>query len=139
MTDLRGSKTHQNLVVAFARESQTVLRYLWFAQIADVDGRPEVAALLRSLADGETGHAYGLLEHLIDLGDPLTAEPLGETSDHLRAAIASESYEVDECYPSFAATARQEGHDDIADWLDTLARAESAQLQRLRAGLDSLG
>ena len=139
MPDLHGSRTHQNLMAAFARESQNSVRYLWFAQLADIDGQPDIAALFRSVADGEIGHAQAVLEHLVDLGDPVTGEPIGETDQNLRAAIAGEFDDAAESYPSFAAAARAEGHDAIAEWFDTLARAEDGQLDRLRAGLDALG
>lgn len=135
MPDLNGSKTHEHLVAAFARESQVGARYLWFAQVADVDGRPEVAALFRSLADGETGHVNGLLEHLVDLADPVTGEQIGETDDNLRAALAGEEHDAEELYPGFAATARAEGFGEIADWFDTLDRAERGHADRLRAAL----
>lgn len=136
MTELADSNTHRNLRAAFARESQNVVRYLWFAQAADIDGRPDLAALFRALADGETGHAHALLEHLAELGDPLTNEPIGDTGDNLAAAVAGESADAEEDYPTFAATARAEGHVAIAEWFDTLADAERRQLDRLRAVLD---
>ncbi len=139
MPELSGSRTHDNLATAFARESQTRQRYLWFAQVADIDGQPDAAALFRSIADGETGHVHGLLEHLAAVGDPLTGEPIGETDENLRAAIAGETSDATEHHPGWAATARAEGFDDIADWFDTLARAELAQADRFRAGLDALG
>ena len=59
---LKGTKTHENLKHAFAGESQANRRYLWFAQKADVEGYPDAAALFRSVAEGETGHAHGHLE-----------------------------------------------------------------------------
>ena len=59
MQSINGSQTHKNLLEAFARESQANRRYLWFAQVADIEGHPEAAALFRSIAEGETGHAHG--------------------------------------------------------------------------------
>ncbi len=137
MPDLSGSKTHANLVAAFERESQAIARYLWFAQAADVEGRPGAAALFRSVADGEIGHAHGVLEHLALVGDPVTGEPIGETDENLAAAIAGETHDASALYPGFAADARAEGFDDVADWFETLARAEQRQVQRLREGLDA--
>jgi rubrerythrin len=139
MPDLSGSKTHVNLAAAFARESQAVARYLWFAQTADVEGRPDAAALFRSIADGEIGHAHGILEHLSVVGDPMTGEPIGETNENLAAAIVGETHDASELYPGFAADARAEGFDDVADWFETLARAEQRQAERLREGLDAAG
>ena len=64
MADLKGSKTQENLKEAFAGESQANRRYLYFAQKADVEGYPDVAALFRSVAEGETGHAFGHFDFL---------------------------------------------------------------------------
>ncbi len=74
---LRSSQTHANLKAAFAGESQANRRYLYFAQKADVEGQPDVAAVFRSTAEGETGHAFGHLEFLAEAGDPATGEPIG--------------------------------------------------------------
>ena len=71
MPDLDGTKTHENLKEAFAGESQANRRYLWFAQKADIEGYPDAAALFRSVAEGETGHAHGHLEYLAEVGDLL--------------------------------------------------------------------
>ena len=138
MPDIRGSKTHANLKEAFASESQANRRYLYFAQKADVEGHPEVAALFRSIAEGETGHAFGHFDFLAEAGDPVTDEPVGATEDNLRSAIAGETYEFTEMYPGFARTARDEGFDDIAEWLETLARAEKSHAGRFAQGLDSI-
>ena len=138
MPDIRGSKTHANLKEAFASESQANRRYLYFAQKADVEGHPEVAALFRSIAEGETGHAFGHFDFLAEAGDPVTDEPVGATEDNLRSAIAGETYEFTEMYPGFARTARDEGFDEIAEWLETLARAEKSHAGRFAQGLDSI-
>ena len=138
MTALDGTTTHQNLQTAFAAESAASRRYLWFAQIADIDGHPEIAALLRSVADGETGHAHGTLEFLAEVGDPVTGEPIGDTASNLKAAIAGEIDESTLMYPEFAATARAEGFAEIAEWFESLARAEAANADRLRDGLAAL-
>jgi len=139
MAGLEGSQTHQNLMKAFARESEANRRYLWFAEKADVDGFPHIATLFRAVAEGETGHAHGLLEYLALVGDPATGEPIGDTGDNLRSAIAGETYESTEMYPWFARIARDEGFDEIAEWMETLARAEQGQAERLAQGLDQLG
>ena len=136
MSELSGTNTHHNLTAAFARESQASQRYLWFAQQADIEGRPAEAALFRSVADGEIGHTHGVLEFLVDVGDPVTGEPIGDTDDNLRSAIAGELDDATRCYPEYAQAARDEGFGQIADWFDTLARAEHAQLDRFRQALD---
>ena len=138
MAQLKGSKTHQNLKDAFAGESQANRRYLYLAKVADVEGRPDIAGLFRDTAEGETGHAHGHLDWLKPVGDPATGEPIGSTENNLKAAIAGETYEYTEMYPGFAKTARDEGFDEIAEWLETLARAEKSHAGRFGQGLESL-
>ncbi len=135
MAALKGSKTEANLRFAFAREAEANRRYLWFAEQADVEGQPEVAELFRHLAESETGHAFGHLEILAELGDPETGESLDETADHLRSAIAAEERDAESMYPEFAATARGEGFEEVGAWMESLARAEGQQAERLRASL----
>ena len=138
MADLSGSKTHENLKEAFARESQAIGRYLWFAQKADIEGYPDAAALFRSVADGETGHAYGHLEYLAEVGDPASGEPIGDTDLNLKASIAAEIYYYTEMYPGFSKTAHEEGFEEIAEWFETIARAEKSHADRFQQGLDAL-
>ena len=83
---LKGSQTEQNLKDAFAGESQANRRYLYFASKADVEGYNDVAAVFRSTAEGETGHAHGHLEYLEAVGDPATGLPMGDTVKNLEAA-----------------------------------------------------
>jgi len=138
MADLKGTKTHENLKEAFAGESQANRRYLYFAQRADIEGYPDVAALFRSVAEGETGHAFGHFDHLSDVGDPVTGVPVGETADNLKSAIEGETYEYTEMYPGFARTARNEGFDEIGQWFETLARAEKSHAGRFTKGLEDV-
>ncbi len=138
MAELSGTKTHENLKEAFAGESQANRRYLYFAQKADVEGYPDVAALFRSVAEGETGHAFGHFDFLASAGDPVTGEPVGPTDDNLKSAIAGETYEYTEMYPGFAKTAREEGFEEISEWLETLARAEKSHAGRFTEGLESI-
>ena len=136
--DLNDSKTLQNLKDAFAGESQANRRYLYFAQKADVEGENDVAAVFRSTAEGETGHAHGHLEYMEPVGDPATGLPIGTTKDNLAAAIAGETHEYTDMYPGMAATARDEGFDEIADWFETLAKAERSHANRFRKALDTV-
>ncbi len=138
MAELKGSKTHDNLKDAFAGESQANRRYLYFAKVADVEGYTDVAGLFRDTADGETGHAHGHLDYLKRVGDPATGEPIGATDANLKASIAGETYEYTEMYPGFAKTAREEGFEEIAEWFETLARAERSHAGRFQKGLDNL-
>lgn len=138
MASLKGSKTEENLKTAFARESQANRRYLYFAEAAEVDGYPDVSALFRSVAEGETGHAFGHLDFLNDVGDPATGEPVGPTVDNLKSAIAGEIHDHTEMYPGFAETAREEGFVEIAEWMETVARAEKSHADRFAEGLAAL-
>jgi rubrerythrin len=138
MPELKGTHTFENLKEAFAGESQANRRYLWFAQKADVEGYPDIAALFRSVAEGETGHAHGHLEYLAQVGDPATGEPIGDSEDNLKSAVAGETYEYTQMYPGFAKTAREEGFAEIADWFETLARAEKSHAGKFQQGLESI-
>ena len=135
---LASSKTLDNLKAAFAGESQANRRYLYFAQKADVEGYNDVAAVFRSTAEGETGHAHGHLEFMEAVGDPATGLPIGGTSLNLKAAIAGETHEYTDMYPGMAKTAREEGHDEVADWFETLAKAERSHANRYVKALDAL-
>ena len=138
MAKLDGTKTHKNLKDAFAGESQANRRYLFFAKVADVEGRPEVAGLFKDTADGETGHAHGHLDYLKSVGDPATGLPIGSTEKNLKAAVAGETHEYETMYPSMAKEAREEGFDDIAEWFETLAKAEKSHAGRFQKALESL-
>lgn len=138
MPNLAGTKTHQNLKDAFAGESQANRRYLYFAAKADVEGQNDVAAVFRSTAEGETGHAHGHLEYMESVGDPATGLPIGASADNLKAAIAGETHEYTDMYPGMAKTAREEGFDEIADWFETLAKAERSHANRFTKALEAL-
>ncbi len=139
MKNLKGTKTHENLKAAFAGESQANRRYLYFASKADVEGYNDVSAVFRSTAEGETGHAHGHLEYMESVGDPATGLPIGSTGDNLKSAIAGETHEYTDMYPGMAKTAREESFSDIADWFETLAKAERSHANRFQKALDSLG
>ncbi len=138
MPELKATKTHQNLKEAFAGESQANRRYIYFARKADVEGYADIAALFRSVSEGETGHAFGHFDFLAEVGDPVTDVPVGATADNLKSAIAGETYEYTEMYPGFARTAREEGFEEIGEWLETLPRAEKSHARRFTTGLESV-
>src|SRR5574341_2621315 len=138
MKALKGTKTHQHLKDAFAGESQANRRYLYFAAKADVEGQNDVSAIFRSTAEGETGHAHGHLEYMEQVGDPATDKPNGRTRLNLAAAIAGETHEYTDMYPGMAKTARAEGFSEIADWFETLAKAERSHANRFKKALDAL-
>ncbi len=136
--NLKGSKTEQNLKDAFSGESQANRRYLYFAQKADVEGYNDISAVFRSTAEGETGHAHGHLEFLEAAGDPATGLPIGSTEDNLKAAIAGETHEYTDMYPGMAKTAREEGFEEIAEWFETLAKAEKSHAGRFQRALETM-
>jgi rubrerythrin len=98
----------------------------------------DVSAVFRSTAEGETGHAHGHLEYLEAVGDPATGLPIGETRLNLKAAIAGETHEYTDMYPGMAKAAREEGFAEIADWFETLAKAERSHANRFQKALDGI-
>ncbi len=138
MPSLKGTKTHENLKEAFAGESQANRRYLYFAKQADVEGYPDIAGLFRDTAEGETGHAHGHLDYLKSVGDPATGLPIGDTQSNLEAAVAGETHEYTDMYPGMAKAAREEGFAEIADWFETLAKAEKSHAGRFAQGLKAI-
>ena len=138
MGNLKGSKTHENLKHAFAGESQANRRYLYFARVADIEGYPDVGGLFRDTAEAETGHAFGHMDFLKEVGDPATGFAIGGTDLNLKSAVEGETYEYTQMYPGFAKTARDEGFDEIAEWFETLARAEKSHAGRFSSGLGNL-
>jgi rubrerythrin len=137
-TKLKGSKTHENLRAAFAGESMANRRYNYFAQKADIEGLPDVASIFRATAEGETGHAFGHMDFLAQVGDPATDQPFGSTELNLKSAIAGETHEYTDMYPGYARTAREEGFEEIAEWFETLARAERSHAGRFKKALDEV-
>ena len=138
MPDLAGTKTAQNLKDAFAGESQANRRYLYFAKRSDIEGYPDVSGLFRDTAEGETGHAHGHLDYLVEVGDPATDLPIGDVEEMLAAAVAGETHEYTDMYPGMAKAAREENFTEIADWFETLAKAERSHAGRFQKALDDM-
>jgi rubrerythrin len=135
---LKGSKSEKNLKEAFAGESQANRRYQYFARAADIEGFPDVAGLFKDTADAETGHAFGHLDFLKEVGDPVTGVPIGKTEANLRSAVEGETYEYTQMYPGMAKTAREEGFNELAEWFETLAKAEKSHAGRFTKGLNQI-
>lgn len=138
MASLIGTKSHENLKGAFAGESQANQRYLYFARMADIEGYPDVGGLFRDTSEAKTGHAFGHLDFLKEVGDPVTDVPIGTTEKNLKSAVEGETYEYTEMYPGFAKTARQEGLNELAEWFETLAKAEKSHAGRFSKGLSQI-
>jgi len=135
---LKGTRSEQNLKDAFAGESQANRRYQYFARAADIEGFPDMAGLFKDTADAETGHAFGHLDYLKEVGDPVTGVPIGKTEANLRSAIEGETYEYTQMYPGMARTAREEGFAELAEWFETLAKAEKSHAGRFTKGLNQI-
>ena len=135
---LKDTKTHGNLKDAFAGESQANRRYLYFARRADIEGYTDIGGLFRDTSEAETGHAFGHMDFLKEVGDPCTGVPIGDTEKNLKSAVEGETYEYTEMYPGFAKSARNEGFTEIAEWFETLAKAEKSHAGRFQKGLDEI-
>lgn len=138
MPELGKSKTLENLRTAFAGESQANRRYTYFSRKADEEGYPEVAALFKSIADGETAHALRHFEFMKTVGDPVTRVPVPDVKAMLESAVKGETYECTSMYPEFAKVAHEEGFDEIAKWFETLAKAEKAHAGKYQEALKAL-
>jgi len=138
MIELAQSKTLENLRSAFAGESQANRRYTYFSRKADEEGYPEIAALFRSVSEGETAHALRHFDYMRKAGDPVTKVAVPDVKGMLQSAVTGESYECTSMYPEFAKVARQEGFDEIAKWFETLAKAEKAHAGKFKEAQDKL-
>lgn len=138
MASINGTKSHENLKNAFAGESQANRRYLYFARQADIEGYPDMGGLFRDTSEAETGHAFGHLDFLKEVGDPCTGVPIGSTEKNLKSAVEGETYEYTEMYPGFAKTARDESLEELAEWFETLAKAEKSHAGRFNKGLQAV-
>jgi rubrerythrin len=136
--DLRGTKTLENLQEAFTRESRDNRRLLYFATKADVEGLPEIASLFRSVAEGETMHAFGHLDFLSELGEWKGLGETGPVVACLKAELKLEVYEHTQMYPGFARTARDEGFDEVAEWFEVLIRSERSHAEHFARAVEAL-
>ena len=121
MAELKGSKTEQNLLAAFAGESQARNKYTYFASVAKKEGYEQIAAIFQETADNEKEHAKLHFKALSGLGD---------TRANLKAAAAGEGYEWTEMYPTMAKEARAEGFDELARMFEQLVKVEKTHQER---------
>ncbi len=135
--ELKGSRTEKNLMAAFAGESQARNRYTYFASKAKKEGFVQISAIFAETADQEREHAKRLFKFMTGGEAEITgAFPfgvIGDTIDNLKAAAAGENHEWTTMYPEFAAIAREEGFDDIADAMEAIAVAEKQHEKRYLA------
>ena len=135
--ELKGSRTEENLMVAFAGESQARNRYTFFASKARKDGLVQIADIFEETANQEREHAKRLFKFMTGGEAKASASfpfgVIGETAENLRAAAEGEHYEWTTMYPQFAATAREEGFGQIADAMEAIAVAEKQHERRYLA------
>ena len=122
--ELKGTKTEQNLMTAFAGESQARNKYTYFASVAKKEGYEQIAAIFQQTADNEKEHAKLWFKALGELGD---------TAANLAAAAAGENYEWTDMYDKFAKEAEEEGFKQLAYQFRAVAAIEKAHEERYRA------
>jgi len=125
MMELKGSKTEQNLMTAFAGESQARNKYTYFASKAKKDGYEQIAAIFEETANNEKEHAK-IWFKLLNGGE------ISSTEENLKAAAEGENYEWTDMYDEFAKTAREEGFDHIAYLFEGVAKIEKEHEERYR-------
>ncbi len=124
-----GTKTEQNLVAAFAGESEARNKYTYFASVAKKEGYEQIAALFLDTANNEKEHAKLWFKEL---------QLLGDTAANLEAAAAGENYEWTEMYDEFAKTAEEEGFKELAAKFRAVAAIEKTHEERYRALLNNV-
>ena len=129
--ELKGSKTEQNLMTAFAGESQARNKYTFFASQAKKDGYEQIAAIFQETADNEKEHAK-LWFKLLNGG------AIGSTEENLKAAAAGENYEWTDMYAEFAKTAKEEGFARIAYLFEEVGKIEKEHEERYLKLLDNV-
>ncbi len=134
MAKLKGTRTEQNILTAFAGESQARNRYTYFASKAKKDGYVQIADIFEETANQEKEHAKRLFKLLkggdVTVNAEFPAGVIGDTVDNLKAAAAGENYEHSDMYPSFAQVAREEGFEEIAHIMEAIAVAEKQHEKR---------
>lgn len=132
--ELKGSKTEKNILTAFAGESQARNRYTYFAGQARKDGFMQITDIFEETANQEKEHAHRLFKFLqggeVEISAAFPAGVVGATLQNLKAAAAGEHYEWTAMYPGFAATARQEGFEEMAKTFESIAIAERQHEKR---------
>ena len=129
--ELKGSKTEQNLMTAFAGESQARNKYTYYASKAKKDGYQQIAAIFEETANNEKEHAK-IWFKLLNGGE------IPSTEENLKAAADGENYEWTDMYEEFAKTAKEEGFDHIAYLFEGVAKIEKEHEERYRKLLSNL-
>lgn len=139
---IKGTKTEQNLLKAFAGESQARNRYTYFAKVAKKEGLEQISGLFMETAENEMEHAKRFFKFLeggaVEITASFPAGIISTTLDNLKAAADGENEEWAELYPEFANVAEKEGFTEIANVFRMIARVEKAHEKRYRTLYDNL-
>lgn len=127
--ELKGSKTEQNLIAAFAGESQARNKYTYFAMVAKEEGFEQIAGIFLETAENEREHAKREFDFL---------KGIGNTKANLKTAAEGENYEHTRMYPEFKQVAREEGFSEIADFFKEVGEVEEEHEKRYLALLKNL-
>jgi len=137
MASLKGTQTEQNLLKAFAGESQARNRYTFFAETAKQEGLEQIASIFMETAENEREHARRFFSFLeggpVSITAAYPAGVVGNTTANLQAAAEGEHEEWSDLYPAFAATARAEGFPQVAVAFELIAKVEKAHENRYRS------
>ncbi|MGI6523957.1 MAG: rubrerythrin [Bdellovibrionota bacterium] len=139
---LKGTKTEQNLLKSFAGESQARNRYTYFSSVAAKEGYKQISLIFEETADHEKEHAKRMFKYLeggdLEITSTYPAGKIGTTLENLEAAACGENEEWSQLYPEFAAVARSEGFEDIAEMYEAICVAEKQHEKRYRALADNI-
>lgn len=142
MTSIKGTKTEQNLLKAFAGESQARNRYTYFAKVAKKEGLEQMSAIFTETAENEMEHAKSFFKFLeggmVEITAAYPAGIIGTTLENLKAAADGENEEWTELYPEFARIAEEEGFKQIAMVFKQIAKVEKHHEERYRKLYDNL-
>jgi rubrerythrin len=142
MKSIKGTKTEQNLLKAFAGESQARMRYNYFAKQAKKEGLEQIAAIFEETAFNEKAHAKKFFRFLeggmVEITAAYPAGIIGNTLENLQAAADGENEEWTELYPEFAHIAEEEGFKEVAVAFKAIAKVEKAHEERYRTLYDNL-
>jgi len=136
MNSLSGTKTEQNLLKAFAGESQARMRYDYFASQAKKEGLEQIAAIFAETALNEKEHAKRFFKFLegsmVEITATFPAGKIGTTLENLKSSAEGENEEWTELYPEFAKIAQEEGFKEVALIFNLIAKVEKAHEERFR-------
>ena len=142
MTSLKNTQTEKNILTAFCGESQARNRYTYFASQAKKEGYVQISHIFEETANQEKEHAKRLFKLLeggeVEISGSFPAGRIATTSENLKEAAGGENYEHTIMYPEFAATAREEGFDDIATIFEAIAVAEKQHEKRYLDLMDNI-